>query len=103
MKRVYVILFFSVWTLLLSAQQHYFGLAIGGVADYQFDNVDKTTSRLGGGAEFGAIYRLQKNRFLFQTGFGFDYFVSVLGVDSMSLSAKMIDTGGTPFTFNREK
>ena len=68
MKRVYLILFLSVWTLLLSAQ-HYFGLAIGGVADYQFDNVDKTTSRLGGGAEFGAIYRLQKNRFLFQTGF----------------------------------
>ena len=99
MKRVYVILFFSVWTLLLSAQQHYFGLAIGGVADYQFDNVDKTTSRLGGGAEFGAIYQLQKNRFLFQTGFGIDYSVSVLGVDSMSLSAKMIDTGGTPFTY----
>ena len=98
MKRVYLILFLSVWTLLLSAQ-HYFGLAIGGVADYQFDNVDKTTSRLGGGAEFGAIYRLQKNRFLFQTGFGIDYFVSVLGVDSMSLSAKMIDTGGTPFTY----
>ena len=98
MKRVYLILFLSVWTLLLSAQ-HYFGLAIGGVADYQFDNVDKTTSRLGGGAEFGAIYRLQKNRFLFQTGFGIDYSVSVLGVDSMSLSAKMIDTGGTPFTY----
>ena len=39
MKRVYVILFFSVWTLLLNAQ-HYFGLAIGGMANYQFDNVD---------------------------------------------------------------
>ena len=98
MKRVYVILFFSVWTLLLNAQ-HYFGLAIGGMANYQFDNVDKTTSRLGGGAEIGAIYQLQKNKFLFQTGFGIDYSVSVLGVDSMSLSAKMTDTGGTPFTY----
>ena len=41
MKRVYLILFLSVWALLLSGQ-HYFGVAIGGVADYQFDNVDKT-------------------------------------------------------------
>ena len=98
MKRVYLILFLSVWALLLSGQ-HYFGVAIGGMANYQFDNVNKTTSRLGGGAEIGGIYQLQKNKFLFQTGLGINYSVSVLGVDSMSLSAKMIDTGGTPFTY----
>ena len=98
MKRVYLILFLSVWALLLSGQ-HYFGVAVGGMANYQFDNVDKTTSRLGGGAEIGGIYQLQKNKFLFQTGLGINYSVSVLGVDSMSLSAKMIDTGGTPFTY----
>lgn len=98
MKRVYVILVFSVWAMLLSAQ-HYFGAAVGGLATYQMDNVDKTTSRLGGGGEIGAVYRLQKNKFLFQTGLGFNYSVSVLGVDSMSLSAKMTDTGGTPFTY----
>ena len=98
MKRVYIILFFSVWAMLLSAQ-HYFGAAVGGLATYQMDNVDKTTSRLGGGGEIGAIYRLQKNKFLFQTGLGFNYSASVLGVDSMSLSAKMTDTGGTPFTY----
>ena len=98
MKRVYLILFLSVWALLLSGQ-HYFGVAIGGMANYQFDNVNKTTSRLGGGAEIGGIYQLQKNKFLFQTGLGINYSVSVLGLDSMSLSAKMIDTGGTPFTY----
>ena len=98
MKRVYLILFLSVWALLLSGQ-HYFGVAVGGMANYQFDNIDKTTSRLGGGAEIGGIYQLQKNKFLFQTGLGINYSVSVLGLDSMSLSAKMIDTGGTPFTY----
>ena len=98
MKRVYLILFLSVWALLLSGQ-HYFGVAVGGMANYQFDNVDKTTSRLGGGAEIGGIYQLQKNKFLFQTGLGVNYSVSVFGVDSMSLSAKMTDTGGTPFTY----
>ena len=98
MKRVYLILFLSVWALLLNGQ-HYFGVAIGGMANYQFDNVNKTTSRLGGGAEIGGIYQLQKNKFLFQTGLGINYSVSVLGLDSMSLSAKMIDTGGTPFTY----
>ena len=98
MKRVYLILFLSVWALLLSGQ-HYFGVAVGGMANYQFDNVNKTTSRLGGGAEIGGIYQLQKNKFLFQTGLGINYSVSVLGLDSMSLSAKMIDTGGTPFTY----
>ena len=98
MKRVYLILFLSVWALLLNGQ-HYFGVAIGGMANYQFDNIDKTTSRLGGDAEIGGIYQLQKNKFLFQTGLGINYSVSVLGLDSMSLSAKMIDTGGTPFTY----
>ena len=98
MKRVYIILFFSVLAMLISAQ-HYFGAAVGGLATYQMDNVDKTTSRLGGGGEIGAVYRLQKNKFLFQTGLGFNYSASVLGVDSMSLSAKMTDTGGTPFTY----
>lgn len=98
MKRVYIILFFSVWAMLLSAQ-HYFGAVVGGLATYQLDNVDKTKSRLGGGGEIGAIYQLQKNKFLFQTGLGVNYSVSVLGVDSMNLSAKMTDTGGTPFTY----
>ena len=98
MKRVYITLVFSVWAMLLSAQ-HHFGAAVGGLATYQMDNVDKTTSRLGGGGEIGAVYRLQKNKFLFQTGLGFNYSVLVLGVDSMSLSAKMTDTGGTPFTY----
>ena len=98
MKRVYITLVFSVWVMLLSAQ-HYFGATVGGLATYQMDNVDKTTSRLGGGGEIGAVYRLQKNKFLFQTGLGFNYSASVLGVDSMSLSAKMTDTGGTPFTY----
>ena len=54
---------------------------------------------MGGGGEIGAIYQLQRNNFLFQTGLGLNYSVSILGVDSMPLSANMIDTEGTPFTY----
>ena len=98
MKRVYTTLIFSVLVLAVAAQ-HYFGLSLGGLTTYTIDNVDNTTSRLGGGGEIGAIYQLQKNNFLFQTGLGFNHSVSVLEVDSMPLSANMIDTEGASFTY----
>jgi hypothetical protein len=98
MKRVYIILIFSVLVLAVNAQ-NYFGVSLGLLTTYQLDNVDNTTARLGGGGEIGAIYQLQRNNFLFQTGLGLNYSVSILGVDSMPLSANMIDTEGTPFTY----
>lgn len=98
MKRVYIILIFSVLVLAVNAQ-NYFGVSLGLLTTYQLDNVDNTTARLGGGGEIGAIYQLQRNNFLFQTGLGLNYSVSILGVDSMPLSANMIDTEGTLFTY----
>ena len=98
MKRLYIILIFSVLVLVVNAQ-HYFGVSLGGLTTYQVDNVDNTTSRLGGGGEIGGIYQLQRNNFLFQTGLGLNYSVSLLGVDSMPLSANMIDTEGATFTY----
>lgn len=98
MKRLYIILIFSVLVLAVNAQ-HYFGVSLGGLTTYQVDNVDNTTSRLGGGGEIGGIYQLQRNNFLFQTGLGLNYSVSILGVDSMPLSANMIDTEGATFTY----
>ena len=98
MKRLYLILIFSVLVLAVNAQ-HYFGISLGGLTTYQVDNVDNTTSRLGGGGEIGGIYQLQRNNFLFQTGLGLNYSVSILGVDSMPLSANMIDTEGATFTY----
>ena len=89
---------FSVLVLSVNAQ-HYFGVSLGGLTTYQVDNVDNTTSRLGGGGEIGGIYQLQRNNFLFQTGLGLNYSVSILGVDSMPLSANMIDTEGVTFTY----
>ena len=98
MKRVYIILIFSVLVLAVNAQ-NYFGVSLGLLTTYQLDNVDNTTARLGGGGEIGAIYQLQRNNFLFQTGLGLNYSVSILGVDSMPLSANMIDTEGATFTY----
>lgn len=98
MRKVYITLIFTLLSLLLSAQ-HYFGVTIGGLTVSQFDNIDNTSSRLGGGGEIGAVYQLKKNKFLFQTGLGFTYSASVLGLDSMHLSANMIDTEGTNFTY----
>ena len=98
MKRVCIILIFSVLVLAVNAQ-NYFGVSLGLLTTYQLDNVDNTTARLGGGGEIGAIYQLQRNNFLFQTGLGLNYSVSILGVDSMPLSANMIDTEGATFTY----
>ena len=96
MRKVFIILLFSILTLFVSAQ-HYIGINLGGLAAYQSDNVDNTTSQFGGGGEIGAIYQLKKNKFLFQIGLGLNYSTSILGVDSMLISSNMIDAEGISF------
>ena len=96
MREVSIILLFSILTLFVNAQ-HYIGVNLGGLATYQSDNIDNTTSRFGSGGEIGAIYQLKKNKFLFQTGLGLNYSTSILGVDSMLISSNMIDVEGISF------
>ena len=96
MREVSIILLFSILTLFVNAQ-HYIGVNLGGLATYQSDNIDNTTSRFGSGGEIGAIYQLKKNKFLFQTGLGLNYSTSILGVDSVLISSNMIDVEGISF------
>ncbi len=93
MKRIYIVLLLNAWTLLLLGQ-HKIGINFGGIATYQLDNVDIATSKLGYGGEIGAVYQLQKGKFLFQTGVNADYSLLLHAVDSMSLSKDMVDYDG---------
>ena len=97
MKRIYIALLLNVWTLLLFGQ-HRIGVNLGGMATLQLDNVDITTSQLGYGGEIGAVYQLQKGKFLFQTGVNADYSRLLHAVDSMSLSKDMVDYDGIEYT-----
>lgn len=98
MKKLYIVLLLNVWTILLWGQ-HRLGVSIGGMATYQFDNIEIATSKLGYGGEFGAIYQLQKKKFLFQTGLNVDYSLLLHDVDSISFSKDMVDFDGISYTY----
>ena len=93
MKRIYIVLLLNIWTLLLLGQ-HKIGVNLGGMATYQIDNIEIATSKFGYGGEIGAIYQIQKEHFLFQTGLNVDYSFLLQSVDSMGLSKDMIDYDG---------
>ena len=106
MKRILVIFIGLTISLFTFAQKHYataeshsFLVWGSGGISTTADQLDWTTTKLGGGGMLGAGYQWQKRLFIINTGAELSFQHRTLSVSNTQIEQDMLDTEQMPFTY----